>query len=156
MNTTEYERLMQAGIWFVSYRPRSEKEIRGYLAKKLETYRMSDPTLIERVMTRLRELDYVNDDKFAAWWISQRQGHAPKGMRLISRELKEKGIEIDMRHAENETDLACRAVEKKMLRWRGLPLVEQKRKLYGFLGRRGFAPETIARVIDELVPGRVQ
>ena len=74
----------------------------------------------------------------------------PKGMRLIAQELKVKGI--DARDLNLDEDVLARhAVEKKLLLWQKLPKLEQKKKIYGFLGRRGFSYTTIASVIDEML-----
>ncbi|MBI3955893.1 regulatory protein RecX [Candidatus Gottesmanbacteria bacterium] len=150
-----YAKLLESSIRFVSFRPRSEKEFKYFLLKKLQRRKISDVRIIDRVLTRLRELGYADDAKFVSWWVDQRQSHKPKGARLIARELKAKGISLDI-DTHDEVALARRAVEKKLLLWHKLPKLEQKKKLYGFLGRRGFDGETIHRVIDELVDDRVQ
>ncbi len=166
-----YQKLLDASFHFVSFRPRSEKEIRAYLVKKLSRssvipadssvipakagIQFSNSPLIERVITRLRELDYVNDEKFAAWWVDQRQSHKPKGMRLLTHELKAKGVTVEMKQSD-EVGLARQALVKKLDRWQALPKLEQKTKIYGFLGRRGFDADTIRRVIDEVVLRKVQ
>lgn len=150
-----YPLLVEAGIRYVSFRPRSEKEIREHLVKKLQKHQISDSTLLDRVITRLRELDYVNDEKFAAWWVDQRQSHKPKGTRLLTRELNAKGVSVEIKQSD-EVGLAGTALSKKLALWGKLPKLEQKKKIYGFLGRRGFTSDTIHRVIDELVSGNVQ
>ncbi len=153
--------LVEAGLRFVSFRPRSEKEIRAYLIKKLSRFSVIPAEagiqfpILDRVITRLRELDYVNDEKFAAWWVDQRQSHKPKGSRLLSQELKAKGITAEIKQSD-EFGLARQALAKKVARWQSLPKLEQKKKIYGFLGRRGFDGEVIGRVIDEVVAGKVQ
>lgn len=147
-NSDLYQKLLDASFHFVSFRPRSEKEIRAYLSKKLQKHKISDSTVLDRVITRLRELDYVNDEKFAAWWVEQRQSHKPKGNRLISQELKAKGITVEINQSD-EVGLARQALAKKLERWRALPKLEQKKKIYGFLGRRGFDGDTIHRVIRD-------
>ncbi|MDP1721878.1 MAG: regulatory protein RecX [Candidatus Gottesmanbacteria bacterium] len=157
-----YQKLLDASFHFVSFRPRSEKEMRAYLAKKLSRLsvipardaRIQFP-ILDRVIARLRELDYVNDEKFAAWWVDQRQSHKPKGNRLILQELKAKGVAVEIKQPD-EVGLARQALAKKLERWQTLPKIEQKKKIYGFLGRRGFDADTIRRVIDEVVGGRVQ
>lgn len=150
-----YVKLLQSSIRFVSFRPRSEKEIRSFLLKKLQKHKIEDNGLLERIITRLRELDYINDEKFAAWWIDQRKSHKPKGKRLISQELKAKGVTIEISPSD-EVELARRAVAKKLLLWQKLPKLEQKKKIYGFLGRRGFTGDTIHRVIDGVLDNEIE
>lgn len=169
-----YQRLLESSFRFVSFRPRSEKEFRDFLAKKLQKRKIFDQNIVDRVLLRLRELEYLDDAKFVSWWIDQRQTHKPKGMRLIAQELKAKGISDDLVKPllvkqkgqyccgrnfiapEDDITSAKRAVAKKLAQWQKLPKLEQKKKIYGFLGRRGFDAHTIHRVIDEVVYGKVE
>lgn len=165
MDTTVYEKLLNAGIRFISYRPRSEKEIRDFLKKKLTRWKIYGGTVVDKVIDRFTELGYVDDAKFAAWWVEQRRTFRPKGIRIITQELKAKGIRretledvVCQSHPDrdqndkqlSEVDLARRAVQKKLAMWQRLPLLEQKKKIYAFLGRRGFDGETISSVIDDI------
>lgn len=142
-----YERLVGVGIRFVSFRPRSEKEIRDFLLKKLTTSHTIAPIIFDHVIERLRELGYVDDKKFAAWWIEQRTGRKPKGKKFIERELQQKGITADV--AIDEKTLARRAVEKKRVLWKSLPYLVKKKKLSDFLYRQGFDWETISGIMSE-------
>lgn len=166
--------LLNASFRFVSFRPRSEKEIVDFLEKKLKKWNVYGPGLTEKIIARLRELGYVDDSKFVSWWIEQRHTHKPKGMRLIAQELKAKGISDELvkpllvkkggqyfsDRNENDTDdeetLARRAIARKLPLWKKLPKPERKKKIYGFLGRRGFESDTIAHIIDEVDGRRVQ
>lgn len=150
-----YAKLLESSIRFVSFRPRSEKEFKYFLLKKLQRRKISDVRIIDRVLTRLRDLGYADDAKFVSWWIDQRQFHKPKGARLIAQELKVKGIDVRDLNLDEEV-LARQAVAKKLPLWEKFPSLERKRKIYGFLGRRGFDSETIHRVIDEVVNNKVQ
>ena len=139
MNETEYERLLGAAIRFVSFRPRSKKELRDFCIKTLKRHHTTAPLVIDQVIERMTELGYVNDDKFAEWWISQRTAFRPKGKRVIEAELLAKGIrnpEIDI----DERTLAQKALERK----KG---VSDKQKLANFLYRRGFT----VSVVDDIL-----
>lgn len=150
-----YQQLLEFSLRFVSFRPRSEKEIRDFLKKKVNKSGTRNVAVLEDVVTRLRVLGYVDDAKFASWWVEQRGLHKPKGARLIADELKAKGISLEV-NTHDDVALAKQAIAKKLFRWQKLPKLEQKKKLYGFLGRRGFDGDTIHRVIDEVVNGQVQ
>lgn len=155
--STVYERLMNAAIRFISFRQRSEKEIRDFIRQKLTKSHTTAPEVEERVLLRLGELDYVNDEKFCAWWLSQRQGSKPKGIRLIRAELREKGVARELidkvlsLSASDERALAHRAVHKKRETWRQLPLLARKKKLGDYLLRRGFSPDVVRGVVDDVV-----
>lgn len=153
---TVYQKLVERAIRYVSFRPRSEKEMRTYLVEKISAWNIVSPeSIITKVIDRLRELTYVDDDKFSDWWIDQRTTHRPKGARFIARELQQKGIPKEI-YAEklaigNEIAKAQAVIAKKAQRLQKLPVLEQKKKIYGLLGSRGFSSETISRIIDEFI-----
>jgi len=166
---TLYQKLLNAAFRFVSYRPRSSQEIRDFLTEKLTKWKTSGESILEKVLDRLQELSYLDDAKFAAWWIEQRQRFRPKGWRIIKEELRLKGIsrgilaeleaEISGRCNRgrdsidhlSDRETARRALAKKLKFWQKLPILEQKKKIYAYLFRRGFDSDTIGSVIDEIL-----
>jgi regulatory protein len=160
MEADIYDRLLQSSIRFISYRPRSEREIREFLEIKLKRQKTYAPDAIAKVMNRLGEFGYVDDYKFALWWVGQRQAFRPKGERVLTLELVRKGIDkeiisksiIEVREAPEgttEVENAHRAVAKKLVLWAKLPSIEQKKKMSTFLAQRGFSWDTIEAIIDE-------
>lgn len=158
MDETEYERLLGAAIRFVSFRPRSEKELRDFFHKTLKRHHTTAPLVVEKVLTRLAELGYVDDMKFVEWWVGQRMSFKPKGKRMVALELRAKGIPkeiIDAYYsagsdASDERKLARIAVERKLTVWKSLPPLPKRKKLYDFLSRRGFDADTVSSVVDEV------
>lgn len=153
-----YERLINASIRYVSFRMRSEKEIRDFLAKTLTRHHTTAPDVVVHVITRLTELGYINDVEFSAWWVSQRTGRKSKGARAIRMELMQKGIDPEiieeairagMTGERSERELAKVAAEKKRESWQALPIVMQKKKLLEYLTRRGFSSEVVWSVVDD-------
>lgn len=148
-----YERLIGVAIRFVSYRPRSERELQNFLERKLtksQTY--ADFTVLEKVRARMSQLGYLNDATFARWWVEQRQAFKPKGGRLIAMELLAKGVSREIISEVLPADsiqTAAMVLVKKMPSWRSYSADQQKKKAYSFLYRRGFDSQTIARVVDE-------
>lgn len=158
----EYLQLLNASFRFLSFRLRSEKEIKQFLFKKAQKKRLIDISVVDKVIDRLRDLGYVDDKKFASWLVEQRRGRKPKGARAIAQELKAKGVAEEMveevlsKSSDEEHETATRAVQKKLPLWSRLPILARKKRLYDFLGRRGFSSETIYRVIDEVVGREVE
>lgn len=153
MDNLYYEKLVNAAIRFVSFRPRSEHELRDFLSKKLTKWKVSGDILKEKVIARMGELGYVDDEKFAQWWVGQRTAFKPKGNRLIKLELKGKGVSeatiasvLVPRGSASLLAAAKEAVAKKLPLWARLPVLERKKKIYDYLGRRGFDSDTISRV----------
>jgi len=140
---------LDKALRFLSFRPRSEKEIRNHLKSKTQH-------ALETVIQKLKSLDYVNDEEFATWWVEQRQKHSPRGARLIKSELYQKGVSqeiIDKVLLEDEEGEVGRALEaaKKKLRSYDLKSRESKQKMGQYLARRGFDWETIKETLDRLV-----
>ena len=152
MDNPYYEKLVNAALRFVSFRPRSERELIDFLTKKLAKWKVVGEELIKKVVERMRDLGYVDDHAFVSWWLTQRSTFRPKGKRALVGELMKKGIPKDIieRETFDEYESAKRAIQKKIVVWAKLPIIEQKKKLYTFLAQRGFSSETISRIIDGL------
>ena len=160
MDDTLYEKLLAAGLKFVSYRPRSQRELTSFLQNKLVRWKTAGSVSVAKAIDRLRELGYVNDTNFARWWIDQRIQFRQKGKRAITAELLEKGISREviaevfdgLEKSEDGFDELANArkiLQKKLAFWSKLPIIEQKKKMYTYLAQRGFSGETIRKLIDE-------
>ncbi len=171
--------LLNSALRFLSRRPHTEKEVADYLLQRLKKRSpLTDEQMQEEiapVMRRLTELDFVNDEKFALWWVQQRTVNKPKGWRAIAFELQRKGIsprilkniELRMKNQEsegavfddennrNEHSLALALAQKKMRSLPNLPREKVYQRLGAFLARRGFDMDTIHSVIDEVLSKKV-
>lgn len=78
---------MAAAAAFLSVRQRSVEETRRRL-KQLGY----PPPLCDRVVDRLVELAYLDDDAFARAWVESRDRARPRGAVALRRELKRKGV----------------------------------------------------------------
>lgn len=77
---------------FLKTRLHSEQEVNTYLKLKLRI-----PThKLEEELENLRELGFVDDEKFARWWLDQRLEYTKKGVRFILSELRAKGISTEL------------------------------------------------------------
>jgi regulatory protein len=145
------EKFYNLALRFLSYRPRSEKEVRD----KLKTKQV-DPSIVEKIIAKLKEKKFIDDEEFARGWIEGRIRFKPRSVRLIAIELKQKGIEkeiIDKLLNTEETsvsdlDSAKKLVEKKFKKFKALPKQEIYEKLGRFLASKGFNWDTIKKVID--------
>ncbi|MGQ9501818.1 MAG: RecX family transcriptional regulator [Anaerolineae bacterium] len=138
----EQERAYEQVLRFLGYRPRSRAEIERYLRRK----RFAEET-ITRVMTRLQEAGYLDDEAFARFWVENRQRFRPRSRRALDVELRQKGVERDIVQEivgeQDDEEAAWQAVEARLLRWSTLSREQLQRKLGDFLARRGFDYETI-------------
>ncbi len=143
------ERAFQQAMLFLSYRARSESEIRQNLRK----HEIPEP-VIEQTLERLRQDGLANDDQFARAWVENRTTFRPRSRRLMAMELRQKGLneEAVSSAVENVDDeaLAYEAAQKRAVRFKGLEWNEFRKKLSDFLARRGFSYSVIAPVITRI------
>ncbi|OGD93214.1 hypothetical protein A2697_00350 [Candidatus Curtissbacteria bacterium RIFCSPHIGHO2_01_FULL_41_44] len=150
---------------FLSYRPRSKKEVVDYLVKKISQNesvkydRARESPLIAKIIAKLTRYGYLNDLEFALWWFSARTKSKPKGPALIKAELVKKGIDKDtieniLPGQVDQVGFAKKAVEKKLKKWHGLPGLEFKKKFYSYLAGRGFDFDTIKETFAFLTKRR--
>ena len=140
---------LAAAMRLLSYRPRSETELRQRLSRR------GAPTeLVDEAISRLRELGLVDDAAFARAWVEGRSRTSPRSRRLLRRELQAKGIGGEAAREAlaplDDEDAAFRAGERRAAAMRGLPYPEFRRRLGDFLRRRGFDPETVRRAAEWL------
>jgi len=83
----EIGKAFQAAIHYLSFRMRSETEISDHLKKK----EWEEP-IIQAVLHRLRERQYVNDLEFAYAYVRTQVNGGRKGPSVIRQELRQKGI----------------------------------------------------------------
>jgi regulatory protein len=134
---------------FLSYRARSESEIRQNLRK----HEIPEP-VIEQTLERLRQDGLANDNQFARAWVENRSTFRPRSRRMMALELRQKGLNDETVSSAIESvddeALAYEAAQKKVARYKGLERNEFRKKLSDFLGRRGFAYSVIAPVVTRL------
>ncbi len=138
----------QYAFLLLSYKARATKELTQRLTRK-----GFSPDIIARVLQRLAELKMVDDAGFARRFAEDRISIGHKGKWRVRGELLKRGIDrqqIDAAIAEAPDEVAAaREVAAKYLgRNRRLEPDVLKRRLYAFLARRGFSPDTIQKVID--------
>lgn len=144
------ETAYQQALHFISYRPRSEMEVRKKLIEK-----GTEEEVVDTVLSRLRAAQLVGDENFARVWVENRVTFRPRSHRMLRYELKQKGVEeetiqLALTEAENDPELAYQAGLKYARRLAGLDWELFRKRLGGFLGRRGFSYGTIAPVLRRI------
>lgn len=125
--------------WLLN-RPHSTREFKDYLYRK-----KADPDLGAKLISEFSEKGYLDDTKFAAWFIDL-ETRRHKSRRAIRAELMEKGIggeDLDTALEASEIDEAQAVKEliakkQKTSRYRNEP-----QKLTQYLARQGFNWQTI-------------
>jgi len=144
-------RCLNTAAHYLSYRPRSEFELR----KQLHQRGFDDGT-VAAVLDKLKEQGLVDDIAFAQFWKDNRESFSPRSQRLTKLELRQKGVAgniIDqIADTIDDEDGAYRAARSKA---RSLPLADYqsfRRRLGNYLKRRGFSYEVINHTIARLWP----
>jgi regulatory protein len=135
----------------LKYRQRSEKEISDRLKKK-----KFPEELIKETIVFLQEKKFIDDSAFSQAWIRERLAHSI-GPRRLKQELKSKGIseEIvennfkEIAKSYSETETIRQLVESRLSRLRNVDPRTAKRRVYGYLLRRGFSPEAVIDTINQ-------
>ena len=148
---SQYDAAWGAALRLLTYRPRTEREVRDRLAR-----RFPEDT-VEDVVVALRAQRLLDDARFSRQWAESRSSRKPRSARMIARELLAKGVDGDVAEAAvrevDDDDSAYRAILKHS-RTRG-PSGDAafQRRLLGYLQRRGFSMSVsrraIARLMDE-------
>jgi regulatory protein len=153
------EKAFQQAMLFLSYRARSEAEIRQNLRK----HEYPDG-VIEETLERLRQARLADDGEFARAWVENRNTFRPRSKRALAMELRQKGLSDEATQSAlagvDEETLAYEAARKRVNRLKGLEWTDFRKKLSEFLARRGFpyaviAP-TVSRVWNETNDGQEQ
>ena len=143
------ERAYQQAMLFLSYRARSESEIRRNLRKH-----EIPEAVIEETLERLRQDGLANDKEFASAWVENRSTFRPRSRRMMALELKQKGLDEEaiqsaMENVDDEAS-AYEAARKRAVRFKGLEWNDFRKKLSEFLARRGYSYSVIASVVTRV------
>ncbi len=140
---------LASALRLLSYRPRSEAELRQRLAR-----RGVPPPVIDSTIGHLRERGLADDEAFARSWVDSRQRTSPRSRRLLAMELGSKGVARqigrDSLSAVDEGDAAYRAAARRARPLATLPYADFRRRLGSFLLRRGFDYETVRTTVSRL------
>jgi regulatory protein len=132
----------------LSYRPRSEAEIRMRLRQGF------DQKTIDRVILQLEARRMIDDVAFAKFWIENRESFSPRSERMLKLELKRKGIAVEVidevLDGSDEDGAAYRAAQKKARLLSQEDYDVFRRKLGAFLRRRGFSYEVANHAVERL------
>ncbi len=141
---------LQKSLHFLSYRARSIEEAR----KNLEKHEIPE-TVIQTTLEKLQNAGLLNDHDFARSWVENRNTFRPRGRRVLRMEMRQKGlhesvIETTLDATTDEESLALSAARKHQRKLNGLDWMDFRKKMTGFLGRRGFSYEVLASVTRQV------
>jgi regulatory protein len=137
---------LDAAYRYLSYRPRSEAEIRQSLHR-----RGFAPEVVEKAIAKLKEQNLSDDFAFAQFWTENRLSFRPKSKRLIRKELSAKKVAAEIieqvtRDIDDEK-IAYKLGSNRISSLAHLDYPEFYRRLSSYLTYRGFGYEVIKRTV---------
>lgn len=155
---SQFGRLYSRTLEYVLMRPRSQKEVRDYLWRKSIDTRRPDGSVkqgvskdvTERVFSRLVQRGYLDDDKFAQYWIDNRKVKKGVSLKALRQELSHKGVdrEIIDKHISQSDREDIGELNKVILRKRAR--YSEETKLITYLMRQGFGYGDIKSALEEM------
>ena len=135
--------------------PRSRAQLADAMARKEVPEDVAD-----RVLDRFAEVGLIDDDAYARMLV--RTHHAERGLsrRALAVELRRRGIDSDTASValdevdEDDEEAAARVlVRRKLAATTGLAPDVRARRTYAALGRKGYPPGLVARLVREELTG---
>jgi regulatory protein len=157
---SQFGKLYTRTLEYCLVRPRSQREVRDYLYRKTRDSRMKNGAmkkgvsvaLTERVFDRLVQKGYINDEKFAQFWVENRNVRKGSSRRKLASELAAKGVERSVAERfladsdREDSDELQKIIAKKRSRY------DDEQKLIAYLARQGFSYDDIRSALDSEEP----
>ena len=153
---SQFGKLYTRALEYCLMRPHSKKELRDYLYRKTrdtpnKTGGMRkgvSVALTQRVFDRLEEKQYIDDEKFAIFWIENRNLRKGSSKRKLSAELSAKGVDraitekyLGETERTDESELQ-KIILKKRSRY------DDEQKFMSYLARQGFSYDDIKSALN--------
>lgn len=161
-NESQFGKLYTRALEYTMLRPHSGREMRDYLWRKTMTTRYKSKhtgelkekpgvskEMTERVYNRLEQKGYIDDEKFARWWVESRNLRKGTSQRKLRSELQAKGVmssTIDAVLADTErSDVSelQKIVAKKRAKY------PDDQKFTQYLARQGFSYDDIKQALGQ-------
>ncbi len=143
-----YEGYEQA-LRFLTFRPRSRSEMEHYLQGKRWA-----SEVIQDILAKLESAGWLDDASFSRFWVDNREDFRPRSRRALRVELRQKGV------GDQTIEQALQGIDERESAYRAAWGQAQKlarfdrqtfrRRLGGFLQRRGFGYEVVKDTVERL------
>ncbi len=156
-----YNRFLSRAMEYISRSPKTEFQMSKYLKelkfKKKGLWYEKDlevewEKLFEKILSKLKEYKYIDDENYARLFVSGRLKSRPRGKSVLIGELLSKGVSKEIaelvceEEVVDEYSLMKETFEKK---YKGERFDYKNNKMVGFLQRKGFSWDLIQRFKDE-------
>ncbi|MDQ6787365.1 MAG: RecX family transcriptional regulator [Acidobacteriota bacterium] len=138
----------------LAYKPRSVAELRERLLEKTWT----NEEIVDAVLEKLKEYNYLNDDYFARELAASKLRQKPIGKRVLKQKLAHRKLDketvdeaIEQAFSEQPEEEVIKLAVAKRLRLKGKPETrEDSKKFYDYLLRQGFSYDLVSRKMREI------
>lgn len=160
-NESRFGKLYARTLEYCLMRPHSAREVRDYLYAKTRPTRYKKGSgeikekdgyskeIADRVLQRLEEKGYINDEAFARWWVENRRQRGGISLYKLRAELFAKGVAeaiitaaLQDSSRDDKTEL-MKIIEKKKSRY------DDPRKFKQYLVRQGFSYDMVNEALQD-------
>lgn len=154
----EFGKLYAQTLNYCVLRPRSEREVRDYLWRRSQPKLLKSgkktaglpPELTDRTIARLQQKGYLDDLKFAKWWVENRFVKKGVSQRRLQQDLTKKGVAADITNqvladsSRNDQTELQKVLAKRAHRY------SDSSKLAAYLVRQGFSYADVKAALADL------
>lgn len=146
--TDEIRKGYHLAVRYLAKVKRTEKEVRKHLLAKME-----NESFVSEVMMKLKDMKFIDDEDYAFSYVRTQRNTTTKGPESIKRELKEKGVQIELIERAMEEfayEDQLQSAQKVMVKFLAGKKKDSKKillqKLEQTLVRKGFTTAIIQEV----------
>ncbi|HET6622332.1 MAG TPA: RecX family transcriptional regulator [Candidatus Saccharimonadales bacterium] len=159
---SQFGKLYTRALEYCMMRPHSVKEVRDYLRRKTLAKRYKSKktgelkerpgvsqSIADRVLERLLDKGYLNDESFTRYWLENRSLSKGASRRKLVAELRSKGVDraiIDQQlevTERSDNDEIKKIIAKKRSRY------PDEQKFIAYLARQGFSYDDIKNALSD-------
>jgi regulatory protein len=144
----EYLQVYRRAVRLIDYRPRSIAEVRRRMERQ-----GTAPDLAEKAIEKLVAVGLLDDAEFARLWVENRETFRPRSRRMLRYELWQKGLDetaiAQVLEQVDEEQSAHRLARERGRRLSRLDWPDFRRKLTGYLARRGYPYDITRSAVQE-------
>ena len=149
----EIQKARQAGLAYLSAQDRTVCQMRDCLEKKEFSV-----AAIDAAVADLERLNLLDDDRFARRWIESRLAGKPSGARKFRQDLRHRGVPVavidavleEFKDALESESAVVGLLVRQCWRYAGLEEQKAKRRMFGYLSRRGYDMELAKKAVDQV------
>lgn len=144
---SEFGKLYQRALEWVLMRPHSEKECRDYLRRRIFERKL-DKNYIDKIVEKLNDKRYLDDCRFAEWYVENRFSKKGVSTKRLKMELLKKGVSKDIIEqvlkdsSRNDREELEKMITKKRFRY------PDDEKLTAYLVRQGFPYDLVRELVQ--------